>query len=786
MGKSAIAQTVAEKCEELDILAATFFFYRLDTQRNRAERLVASIALQLCESIPELVPHVEAIIRSTPTILTKSLPIQLKRLIIDPMRKIPSMDEDRVVIIDGLDECVGAEPKRVDPAQEQLLVLKLIDILVSSDLPLCFLICCRPESWIKEGFESLPRLWRHVEVLDLCQHSDVNADIETYFRSEFGKIREQSKLPMPWPAEDDVKRLIHKASGQFIYAATVIRYIDDPWSTPTDRLKVILSSDFPADHNPLEALDNLYLTILSQSPNRELTMQVLGCLKAFMEGFFVLEEGSMGPSLAHRLEAIRCWPRHALRPLHSVVKVDAESVHEGAFFHATFVEFLDSPARSNSFHIPRYKYIQLLGNSCLFYLVSPSTTPSDRDTPFGVIALASSCCYQFWTLHDDLAVPSALRSIDVLNAYLSYDFSLATEFVPSNLHYMERKFLHQLKYPKYPTTILRKARQCIDHFRFHYDRRITTRLAALGRQEIYFLRRVIDAIYPSTSTTSAIFFASEIGTRNLCIYLDVHDICRALNQHYYEDVFRGPYQVVDPLCWPGEQNLDGIAMYALLIVSPCFVRFLATRDRSGPHNWHIIHESQLVRLFNSFLRSLLPLGFRVHSPGLRAMYDFNAEEYNAIRNCYLTWMQTIFTFLPFIAQPERVLPALGSFCDSCQTLGDGSVWMTSKVWWEMAIVDSIFRGNVVMASALLGFVRQRLQSACEMGRGARGDGDLDSPEIDFWKQVLSSRDFLFEEFEKDPEGFVLEIGAPRFVSCGEHGCDDPEDPGFDLYLTTDS
>ncbi|TFK26630.1 hypothetical protein FA15DRAFT_273234 [Coprinopsis marcescibilis] len=381
MGKSAIAQTVAEQCEELDILAATFFFQRLDPKRNRAERLVASIVLQLCESIPELVQHVEAVIQSTPTILTKSLPIQLKRLIIDPMRKIMPMDEDRVVIIDGLDECVGPKPEKVDPAQEQLLVLKLIDILVSSDLPLCFLICCRPESWIKEGFESLPRLWRHVEVLDLCQHSDMNADVETYFRSEFGRIREQSNLPASWPSEDDVERLIDKASGQFIYAATVIRYIDDPWSTPADRLEVILSSDFPADHNPLEALDNLYLTILTQCPNRELTLEVLGCLQACAQ----CDSGNLGciePSPAHMLEVIRRWPRHALRGLHSLVRVNGK-VTEEPLFHATFAEFLESPLRSKSFHIPPNHYRQLLGDSCLLYLELKSRSPIGWDTPFG-------------------------------------------------------------------------------------------------------------------------------------------------------------------------------------------------------------------------------------------------------------------------------------------------------------------------------------------------------------------------------------------------------------------
>ncbi|TFK23408.1 hypothetical protein FA15DRAFT_563096, partial [Coprinopsis marcescibilis] len=276
MGKSAIAQTIAEECEALGLLAASFFFNRANPQRNRAARLVASIALQLCESIPEIRPYVEDVMRSTPTILTKSLPLQLRRLVIEPLKRVPPLAEDRAVIIDGLDECLG--PDNVDQEQEQALVLGLIDTLQSSNLPLIILLCSRPESWIKEGFLDRGGLWQRTNPIDLYDTSDKDNDVEVYLRPEFERIRRISECGDSWPSDEDITTLVQRASGQFIYAATVVRYVEDRYSHPQDRLTTILSTKTPEDHKPLHVLDDLYLTILRQTPNYKATMEVLGSM----------------------------------------------------------------------------------------------------------------------------------------------------------------------------------------------------------------------------------------------------------------------------------------------------------------------------------------------------------------------------------------------------------------------------------------------------------------------------------------------------------------------------
>ena len=52
-GKSAIAHTIAEMCEET-ILLASFFFSRNDPSRNTVKPLIATIAYQIILNFPDV------------------------------------------------------------------------------------------------------------------------------------------------------------------------------------------------------------------------------------------------------------------------------------------------------------------------------------------------------------------------------------------------------------------------------------------------------------------------------------------------------------------------------------------------------------------------------------------------------------------------------------------------------------------------------------------------------------------------------------------------------------
>ncbi|KJA20442.1 hypothetical protein HYPSUDRAFT_1092317, partial [Hypholoma sublateritium FD-334 SS-4] len=113
-GKSAIMQTMAEILEELGILGGSFFFFRGAAQRNEKTHLIATLAYQLTQKVPSLVPYISTAMDNDPAIFTRTLETQMRTLVIDPM-SAAARDDPRsnvwcyVMLVDGLDECSPPE-----------------------------------------------------------------------------------------------------------------------------------------------------------------------------------------------------------------------------------------------------------------------------------------------------------------------------------------------------------------------------------------------------------------------------------------------------------------------------------------------------------------------------------------------------------------------------------------------------------------------------------------------------------------------------------------------------
>ncbi|TFK19590.1 hypothetical protein FA15DRAFT_697413 [Coprinopsis marcescibilis] len=59
-GKSAIQQTIAERCDEAGTLAASFFFSHQSSERNNSRKFVPTVAWQVAKSVPDARRHIEA------------------------------------------------------------------------------------------------------------------------------------------------------------------------------------------------------------------------------------------------------------------------------------------------------------------------------------------------------------------------------------------------------------------------------------------------------------------------------------------------------------------------------------------------------------------------------------------------------------------------------------------------------------------------------------------------------------------------------------------------------
>ena len=110
-GKTAILQAIAEflcrsPTESDQNFGGSFFFSRGKQGRDQGHFLFSTIAYQLALKVPGLRQHVNRIMELNPTLLTKSMDVQLQTLIVKAFKSLsPIPQSSYLVIIDGLDEC---------------------------------------------------------------------------------------------------------------------------------------------------------------------------------------------------------------------------------------------------------------------------------------------------------------------------------------------------------------------------------------------------------------------------------------------------------------------------------------------------------------------------------------------------------------------------------------------------------------------------------------------------------------------------------------------------------
>ena len=354
-GKSAIAQTIAEMCEEEMILLASFFFSRNDPSRSNVKPLIATIAYQIILSLPQVRDTILGAIERDPLIFSKSLAVQFNSLILAPLQPLAEASffneptSRRLVIIDGLDEC--SDPK----VQENILEV-LGNAQRQYRLPLMFLFASRPEQHISHAFNMglLPRVTTRV-ALDESYLPD--EDIELFFTDKFQEIKSSHQrrayIPPQWPLPGVLNRLVEKSSGQFIYASTVIRYVTSSRHKPTDRLDIILGIHPAPRDLPFSELDALYTQILAGVEDIERVLEIFsavlflnrGCTLRVTEKFLSLQPGDI---------ELYLWD------LHSLVNHDPDPDQPIRVLHASLTDFFLDPTRSKTFWInPRARHTAL-------------------------------------------------------------------------------------------------------------------------------------------------------------------------------------------------------------------------------------------------------------------------------------------------------------------------------------------------------------------------------------------------------------------------------------------
>ncbi|KAF9067159.1 hypothetical protein BDP27DRAFT_1423180 [Rhodocollybia butyracea] len=309
-GKSAIMRTLSRQLQSAGWLGGCFFFKRGHLTRGNAKVLSVTIAYQLAISVPWLKGPISQVVEADPSILAKSIETQLQKLISEPCRMHPRQSP-LTILIDGLDECEGQD--------FHLEILRAIrNCFAEHPLPLRFIISSRPEAHIRELFESSSVYHGIYKPFNVEQSFD---DIRTYFLDEFSRIHHEHRqtmatVPLPWPFPEVLHKLVQKSSGYFIYASTIIKFIDDQYYRPTERLAIVMQDQIGSE-SPFDMLDQLYISILSTVPiaKRPKLIQILCVLVNF----------DFSPDELDKLLKLEIGDtRLFLRSLHSIFNVPLE------------------------------------------------------------------------------------------------------------------------------------------------------------------------------------------------------------------------------------------------------------------------------------------------------------------------------------------------------------------------------------------------------------------------------------------------------------------------------
>ena len=435
-GKTTIAQTFAEMCFADGKLGACFFCSRDFEDRRNLHMIFPTLAFQLAYRYSLFRDQLLRVLRANPGIGQESLCSQMERVLVGPLK---ASHIQTLIIIDALDECKDEEPASA--------ILSILSRYVDKIPQVKFFITGRPEPRIRSGFR-LQSLQPITEVLKLheVKPSSVDRDITLFFRARLTNIaetRSDCDSTEDWPSTDEIDILCRKAAGLFIYASTVVKFVESGHHTPTERLNLITLFPHSTIHEGKSGIDTLYTQVLEyafhgiQADNEELYSQLRSVLGAVLLVFNPLPMEALSTLLT------RSNIPTILRSLHSLLLVPDHKTSPVQVFHKSFPDFLMDRERciDGRFFINPSVHHQEILSSCLSLMkdrlksnmchldgcpiLSKVRDVSARRTQYIGDALEYAC--QFWAKHL-VEVPSSGGGVEGVCEAIDQFFSTCLLF----------------------------------------------------------------------------------------------------------------------------------------------------------------------------------------------------------------------------------------------------------------------------------------------------------------------------------------------------------------------
>ena len=366
-GKSTIARTVAERFNVDNILGASFFFKRGEGERGNASRLFTTIALDLVQKVPALVPYVKSAIESEPRISSKSLKDQFEKLIFGPLSQATQSSTQiatLVIVVDALDECEREGDIRT-------IIRLLLQTRRLQTVHICIFLTSRPELPIRLEFQNISADAHQDLVLQDIPPRTIEHDISVYFMYELARIKKEyndrrstnSWLPPDWPGDEIIQTLTKMAVPLFIFAATVCRFVGNRRWDPKSQLANFLEQS--SSH--ASSLERTYLPVLQQwidgCPDGD--KENLGRKFRQIVGTIVILADPLSTlSLANLLAISKEDIDSVLDDLHSVLSIPSDQDFPVRLLHLSFRDFLLGFKEETWFRVDEIMTHEMMATRC--------------------------------------------------------------------------------------------------------------------------------------------------------------------------------------------------------------------------------------------------------------------------------------------------------------------------------------------------------------------------------------------------------------------------------------
>ncbi|KAJ7093772.1 WD40 repeat-like protein [Mycena epipterygia] len=324
-GKSTISTTVSESFRAVDRLGAFLFFDRDDSSRSHPGAVIRTIAYKLALSNHHIGSTISDVIHRDPAVVDAPIRTQFKALLLDPLTSAEQhLQGPILIILDALDECG-------DPRSRAALLSLLADEFPKLPRLFRLFITSRREPDITAHFRS-----RSLEIdLDIGVPSSTK-DVESFIRHEMELIRQHSSLGRFWPEEQHIRTLVNLSGGLFIWAVTVIRFVDD--YRPEEQLEILITQDAAQSCN----LDDLYAIALEHAgpwvQNKRFAQDARAVLACVVLGKVPMTNKTIDMILGKESSG------DVLKYLGCVIQWSPGK--EARALHASFADYLTDPSRS--------------------------------------------------------------------------------------------------------------------------------------------------------------------------------------------------------------------------------------------------------------------------------------------------------------------------------------------------------------------------------------------------------------------------------------------------------